>query len=189
MDWDAWARYYGAELDELHLPFAFRLIETAWDARSIAGVVAELEGALPDGAWPILALGNHDRPRLATRLGAAQARVAAMLLLTLRGTPTLLYGDELGMVDQDVPVERQRDWFGRTQGGVSRDPTRTPMPWSGERNGGYSTADEARLWLPVWREYRTGNVEAQLEDPRSSLTLYRRLIALRGASDALRRGA
>jgi alpha-glucosidase len=188
MDWETWARYYGAELDELHLPFAFRLIETEWDARAVSAVVTELEGALPDGAWPILALGNHDRSRLATRLGAAQARVAAMLLLTLRGTPTLLYGDELGMADQDVPADRQRDWFGRTPGGVSRDPTRTPMPWNGGRNAGYSDAGEERLWLPVWHEYPTRNVEAQRADPRSSLTLYRRLIALRRESEALRRG-
>ena len=62
-------------------------------------------------------------------------------------------------------VERQRDWFGRTQGGVSRDPTRTPMPWNGERNGGYSTADEARLWLPVWREYATGQRRGAARGP------------------------
>jgi alpha-glucosidase len=188
MDWETWARYYGEELDELHLPFAFRLIETAWDARAVAAVVAELEGALPDGAWPILALGNHDRPRLATRLGRPQARVAAMLLLTLRGTPTLLYGDELGMVDQDVPVERQRDWFGLGLGGVSRDPTRTPMPWDDGPNAGFSPADEARLWLPISREHRTLNVAAQAADARSSLTLYRRLIALRREGDALATG-
>jgi alpha-glucosidase len=188
MDWETWARYYGEELDELHLPFAFRVIETEWDARAISAVVAELEGALPDGAWPILALGNHDRPRLATRLGRPQARVAAMLLLTLRGTPTLLYGDELGMVDQDVPLDRQRDWFGRTDGGVSRDPARTPMPWSAGRNAGFSAADEGRLWLPVSREFRTLNVEAQRADPCSLLTLHRRLIALRRGSEALTTG-
>jgi alpha-glucosidase len=188
MDWPTWARYYGEELDELHLPFAFRLIETQWDARAIAAVVAELEGALPDGAWPILALGNHDRPRLASRLGRPQARVAAMLLLTLRGTPTVLYGDELGMVDQPVPVDRRRDWFGHADGGVSRDPTRTPMPWTAGRNAGFSSADEAKLWLPVSHEYQTLNVAAQGDDPRSSLTLYRRLIALRRESEALSRG-
>jgi alpha-glucosidase len=189
MDWQTWARYYGEELDELHLPFAFRVIETDWDARALAGVVTELEGALPDGAWPILALGNHDRPRLATRLGRPQARVAAMLLLTLRGTPTLLYGDELALVDQDVPADRQRDHFGLTDGGVSRDPTRTPMPWHSGRNAGFSDADEAQLWLPVWREHRSDNVETQRADPRSSLTLHRRLIALRRESAALGTGA
>jgi alpha-glucosidase len=86
-----------------------------------------LEAALPDGAWPVLAVGNHDRSRLASRLGRAQARIAAMLLLTLRGTPVSLYGDQLGMIDQPVPRGRQRDDFGFADGGVSHDPARTPM--------------------------------------------------------------
>jgi alpha-glucosidase len=147
-----------------------------------------MEAALPEGAWPILAFGNHDRPRLATRLGRPQARVAAVLLLTLRGTPTLLYGDELGMVDQDVPRERQRDHFGLTAGGASRDPTRTPMPWDRSPNAGFSTAPEAALWLPIAREHATLNVEAQRADPGSFLELYRRLLSLRAASTALRDG-
>ncbi|MCC6830289.1 MAG: DUF3459 domain-containing protein [Thermoleophilia bacterium] len=188
MDWDRWARYFGEHLDELHLPFAFRLIETAWEAPALAAVLGELDDALPEGAWPILALGNHDRRRLATRLGRPQARVAAMLLLTARGTPTILYGDELGLVDQDVPVERRRDAFARATGGVSRDPTRTPMPWNAGPNSGFSPADARDLWLPVCVEYQTLNVEAQRADPRSSLTLYRRLLELRRASAALTAG-
>jgi alpha-glucosidase len=187
MDWSEWATFYGERLDELHLPFAFKLIETPWDAVELARVVGELDAALPDGAWPILALGNHDRRRLATRLGRPQARVAAVLLLTLRGVPTIFYGDELGMVDQEVPVGRGRDAFA-VNGGVSHDPTRTPMPWNNGRNGGFSTADPDALWLPVCEEYRTINVAAQLGDPGSSLNLYRRLIELRGRSDALRLG-
>jgi alpha-glucosidase len=113
--------------------------------------------------------------------------VAAVLLLTLRGVPTILYGDELGMVDQEVPVSRGRDSFA-ANGGVSHDPTRTPMPWNEGPNGGFSTADPDVLWLPVCVEYPTINVEAQLRDPDSSLDLYRRLIALRRDSDALRLG-
>ena len=89
MGWEQWARYFGADADELHLPFAFKLIETPWTAEDLRATIEALEAALPADAWPILALGNHDRPRLASRLGPAQARVAAMLLLTLRGTPTL----------------------------------------------------------------------------------------------------
>jgi alpha-glucosidase len=188
MDWDRWAAYFGAELDELQLPFAFRLIETPWDAGALADAIGGMEAALPAGAWPILALGNHDRPRLATRLGRAQARVAAVLLLTLRGTPTVLYGDELGLVDQDVPPERQRDHFGLVAGGASRDPTRTPMPWDAGPNAGFSTAPEDALWLPIAHEHATLNVEAQRTDPGSSLDLYRRLLALRAASPALRDG-
>ena len=187
LEWDRWAEFYGAELDELHLPFAFQLIETPWRAVDLAETIDSLESALPDGAWPILALGNHDRRRLASRIGRAQARVAAMLLLTLRGSPTILYGDELGMMDQAVPRERQRDYFGLS-GGVSHDPTRTPMPWTAGRNGGFSSAEPDDLWLPASTEYETINVESQLADPGSSLNLYRRLLALRRDSESLLRG-
>lgn len=187
-DWKRWASFYGAELDGLHLPFAFQLIETQWNARALADTIGALEAALPDGAWPILALGNHDRPRLATRIGPDQARVAATLLLTLRGTPTLLYGDELGLTDQAVPPSRQRDHFGLTQGGASRDPTRTPMPWNAGPNGGFAPADATDLWLPICREYEAINVEAQLAVPESSLSLYRRLLRLRRSDAALREG-
>ena len=87
-----------------NLPFNFHLIQTEWNARAIANIIRTYESLLPPGAWPNYVLGNHDQPRLATRVGPAQARAAAMLLLTLRGTPTLYYGDELGM--QDVPWPR-----------------------------------------------------------------------------------
>jgi alpha-glucosidase len=187
LEWDQWAEFYGAALDELHLPFAFQLIESPWRAPDLAETIKCLESALPAGAWPILALGNHDRRRLASRTGRAQARVAAMLLLTLRGSPTILYGDELGVTDQVVPRERQRDTFGLS-GGVSHDPTRTPMPWTAGQNGGFSTAGPEQLWLPVNSEYETINVESQLADPSSSLNLYRRLLALRRDSEALLRG-
>jgi alpha-glucosidase len=187
LDWPRWAEFYGADLDELHLPFAFQLIETPWEAEALAATVAELEAALPAGAWPILAFGNHDRRRLASRIGRQQARVAAVALLTLRGSPCLLYADELGMIDQEVPPERGRDTFVQ-YGGVSHDGTRTPMPWSGARNGGFSTAAEANLWLPVAADYERINVDAQLADPDSILNLYRALLELRSRSAALREG-
>jgi alpha-glucosidase len=188
LDWPRWAEFYGRELDELHLPFAFQLIETPWRALELAAAIDSLEEALPDGAWPILALGNQDRRRLASRLGPAQARVAAVLLLTLRGSPTIFYGDELGVLDQPVPLDHQRDHFGLS-GGVSHDPARTPMPWTSGRNGGFSTASPDALWLPVHKDYETINVEAQLVDAHSSLHLYRWLLALRKRSEALRLGA
>ena len=188
MAWEEWARYFGEAGDELHMPFAFKLIETPWNAAALNATIEELEAALPGDAWPIIALGNHDRPRLASRLGLAQARVAAMLLLTLRGTPCVLYGDELGLRDQPVAPERRRDHFGLASGGASRDPIRTPMPWNAGPNGGFSPAAERDLWLPAWREHRHDNVEAQLADPGSMLNLYRRLIALRAASPALHAG-
>jgi alpha-glucosidase len=187
MAWEAWAAYYGENGRGVHLPFAFALIETPWEAAALEETIVSLEGSLPPGEWPILAFSNHDRRRLATRLGSAQARVAAVLLLTLRGTPVLLYGDELGMRDQDVPRERQRDQFGLV-GGVTHDPARTPMPWNAGPNGGFSSAHESQLWLPACHEYETINVEAQLADPDSSLNLYRRLIRLRRQNPALSEG-
>jgi alpha-glucosidase len=187
MGWDDWAEYFGAGLG-LHLPFAFKLIETPWEPEALAETIVRLEASLPEGAWPILALGNHDRPRLASRIGRGQAKVAAVLLLTLRGTPMFLYGDELGMVDQPVARQHQRDYFGLAEFGVSRDPTRTPMPWDAGPHGGFAPADAPDLWLPVSNEYESNNVEAQLGDPGSMLNLYRQLIALRKGSSALCRG-
>src|SRR5438132_1688675 len=86
--------YYGAELDELHMPFNFTLLNVPWTAEAVRSTVDEMEAALPAGAWPNWVLGNHDESRVASRIGAAAARSAMLLLLTLRGTPTLYYGDE-----------------------------------------------------------------------------------------------
>jgi len=188
MEWADWAAYYGPDLDVMHLPFPFRLLETPWVAGALLAELRDLYDALPTGAWPIVALGNHDRSRLATRLGRPQARVAAVLLLTLAATPCLLYGDELGLVDQAVPGTRQRDFFARSTGGISRDPVRTPMPWNGGPNAGFSSAPEADLWLPVAHDAGSVNVEAQLLDPGSFLSLYRRLLELRTQRPALRGG-
>ncbi|MDQ3734499.1 MAG: alpha-amylase family glycosyl hydrolase [Actinomycetota bacterium] len=188
MSWADWAAYYGAALDGMHLPFPFRLLETPWRADLLRAELQALYAAMPAGAWPIVALGNHDRVRLATRLGPKQARVAAVLLLTLSATPCLLYGDELGLTDQPVPRERQRDYFARASGGVSRDPTRTPMPWDTGPNFGFSSSPEAHLWLPVAANGAEVNVSAQLSDPASLLNLYRRLLHLRTVHPALRWG-
>ena len=122
-------RFYGAGLD---LPANFHLLSTPWEAEAVGALIEGYEAALPDGAWPNWVLGNHDRPRLASRLGPAQALVAAVLLLTLRGTPTLYYGDELGLRDVAVPPEHVQDpWEKRVPGqGLGRDPVRAPMPWT-----------------------------------------------------------
>jgi alpha-glucosidase len=133
---------------------------------------------LPQGGWPNWVLGNHDQPRIATRIGERQARLAALLLLTLRGTPTMYYGDELGFINVPIPPERVQDpWEKNEPGlGLGRDPCRTPMQWSAERNAGFS---EGKPWLPLSADRETRNVETLRNDPRSLLTLYRRLIALR----------
>jgi alpha-glucosidase len=123
---------------------------------------------------------NHDRPRLATRLGPGQERPAATLLLTLRGTPTLYYGDELGMRDVEIPSDKRVDpWvFG------NRDPVRTPMQW--DAAGSFTTGEP---WLPFAPDHERVNVEAQRDDPDSLLSLYRRLLALRRSEPDLVSGA
>jgi glycosidase len=187
-DWQEWASYYGQNLDELHLPFNFRLLGIPWQAQAIGQVVDSMEEVLPPGAWPNHVLGNHDESRLATRYGYAQARLAAMLLLTLRGTPTLYYGDEIGMMDVPVPANQQKDPWGLRVSGLGRDPCRTPMQWSSAPNAGFSSPEVTDLWLPLSADYRDTNVERQLADPTSLLNLYRALLAYRRASPALHSG-
>ena len=172
-------RYYGPGGRGAHLPFNTALVTLPWEAGAIRAAVEACEAALPDGAWPNWVLGNHDQSRVATRLGAAQARVAAMLLLTLRGTPTLYYGDEIGLPDVPVPPGRVVDVAGR-------DPERSPMPWTTGANAGFSTADP---WLPITDDPGTFSVEAQERSPGSMLTLHRQLLALRRSEPALHLGS
>ena len=182
--------YYGADLSGFHLPFNFHLLSTPWRARDIAALVERYEAALPPGGWPNWVLGNHDRSRVASRLGPAQARVAAMLLLTLRGTPTLYQGDEIGMEDVPIPPDRVQDpWERNVPGlGLGRDPVRTPMQWDAGPNAGF-TRPGAEPWLPLAPDHATRNVAAQAEDPRSMLSLHRALLALRRAEPALSVGS
>jgi len=179
--------YYGADLKGAHLPFNFQLIETAWDARGIARMIDQYEAAVPARAWPNWVLGNHDKPRIATRVGVEQARVAAMLLLTLRGMPTMYYGDELGMHNVPIPPQLVQDRFEkRVPGlGLGRDPCRTPMQWDATPNAGFT---RARPWLPVADDFPVVNVQAEREDPKSILSLYRALTKLRRAEPALSTG-
>ena len=180
------AAWYGEDLDAAHLPFNFKLIQTPWDPRAIDEIVRRYEAALPVGAQPNWVLGNHDNPRVASRWGPKRARAAMVLLLTLRGTPTLYYGDELGMTDVEVPPDRVRDPREKTQPGHGRDPERAPMPWSWEANAGFSAGDP---WLPLWEGWRGGNVEAQSADPGSMLSLTKALLKLRRDEPALHSGA
>jgi alpha-glucosidase len=174
-------RFYGRDLGGLHMPFNFQLITLPWTPRAIHRAVTDYEAALPDGAWPNWVVGNHDRSRIATRVGPAQARVAAVLLLTLRGTPTLYYGDEIGMADVPIAPDLQRDPQG-LNGGESRDPERTPMRWDGSATGGFT---DATPWLPLGAATETLNVASERADPASILSLYARLLELRRAERAL----
>jgi alpha-glucosidase len=180
--------YYGKCLAGVHLPFNFQLLFTAWNAPALASLIEEYEKALPAGAWPNWVLGNHDQKRVATRVGNAQARIAAMLLLTLRGTPTLYYGDELGMTDVPIsPNAVQDPWEKNEPGlGLGRDPQRTPMQWDKSAHAGFT--DHAP-WLPVGPDYRQFNVACEKGDPTSMLVLYRSLIVLRRRTRALTSGS
>ena len=187
-DWSVLASYYGEELDELHLPFNFGLLGVQWDAGAVRELVDAYEAALPPGAWPNYVLGNHDEGRIASRVGALHARLAALLLFTLRGTPTLYYADELGLHDVPVPPEREQDPWGKNVPGLSRDPARTPMPWDDSANAGFCPPD-VEPWLPLNADYPTLNVTAEQADPRSMLALHQRLLALRRATPALHAGS
>jgi alpha-glucosidase len=170
--------YYGNDLAGAHLPFNFALLSTLWSARSIEKIIADYERALPAGAWPNWVLGNHDRPRVASRVGREQARVAAMLLLTLRGTPTLYYGDEIGMRQVAIAPDQVRDPFEKNVPGigVGRDGCRTPMQWDATAWAGFSATQP---WLPVADDFLHENVVNLDADARSILNLYRALIGLR----------
>jgi alpha-glucosidase len=180
--------YYGNDLTGAQMPFNFALLSTLWSARSVEKIIADYEGVLPKGAWPNWVLGNHDRPRVASRIGPEQARVAAMLLLTLRGTPTLYYGDEIGMHQVAIAPDQVRDPFEKNVPGigVGRDGCRTPMQWDATPYAGFSTTTP---WLPLAPDFAQENVVNLNADARSILSLYRALIALRRKLPQLVTGA
>ena len=174
------ARYFGQN-DELHLAFDFTSLLAPWDAAGWRACLDRVAAELgPIGAWPTWTLSNHDNPRHRTRYGGseARARAAAVLLLTLRGSPFLYAGEELGLEDAVVPTDRVVDPGGR-------DPCRAPVPWDASPTHGWETTDP---WLPWPPSPETRNVESLRDDPGSILHLYRRLLAIRRATPALTRG-
>ena len=176
--------YYGRDLGGVDLPFNFALLRAPWHARTIAQLIDEYELLLPAGGWPNWVLDNHDSPRIASRVGRDQSRIAAMLLLTLRGTPTIYYGDELGMIQVPISVERASDPLERNMPGfgLGRDGARTPMQWDSAAFGGFSRHEP---WLPLADDFSTQNVVNQAQNPDLMLNLYRRLISLRRRTPAL----
>lgn len=178
------AAYYGEGGRGVHLPFNFTLLAAPWNAAELAPLIAAYEAAIPEGGWPNWVLSNHDRPRAVGRLGPDQARVAAMLLLTLRGTPTLYYGDEIGMKQVPIPRDRVQDPFEKNVPGLGlgRDGARTPMQWDDGPFAGFSTVEP---WLPLADDFTEVNVKCEQGEAVSMLTLTRALIALRRAHPAL----
>jgi alpha-glucosidase len=178
-------KYYGPNGDGADMPFNFQLLSASWNASDIARMIRDYDAALPAHAWPNWVLGNHDNPRVASRIGAVQARAAAVLLLTLRGTPTLYYGDEIGMTDGCIAPDQVRDPAELRQPGIGqgRDPERTPMQW--DSSPPYCGFTNGRPWLPVGT---ATSVREQDGDTTSLLSLFRRLLVLRRSHAALVRG-
>jgi alpha-glucosidase len=173
MQLERWAGFYGSGEDQLHLAFNFPFTFSPLEADALRGIVGETTAALPEPAWPVWTLSNHDIPRFPTRMCGGdprKIRCVLLALLTLRGTPVLYYGDELGLPQVDVPEAVARDLAGR-------DGARTPMPWS---DGGWINP-----WLPVGGGT---SVEQQRSDSDSILSFTRAVIARRRATPDLLAG-
>ena len=188
-DYGVWAKYYGERQDEIHVPFNFHLTYAAWTSDAVRAAVEGVQGVLPPGAWASWVLGNHDQPRFASasRAGRDQAKVGMLLLLTLRGTPTIYYGEEIGMTDVAIAAGEARDPVERREPGRGRDPERSPMQWDASPNAGFCPPG-VRPWLPLAPDAAAVNVAGQAEDPGSVLTLTRRLLRLRREHPVLSTG-
>lgn len=174
--------YYGHHTaPELHLPLNLKLAWTEWNAGELSRTIEQYEQQVPPHGWPAWTISTHDCLRLAMRCQGEQPRVAAMLLLTLRGTPTHYYGEEVGMRGVPIPPEHAVDPQGRRTG-RNRDPERTPMQWDGGQHAGFSSGEP---WLPIGDDVETANVASQSGHPGSLLALYRRLFALRRGESTL----
>ena len=189
---DTLISFYGRGDDELHLAFNFVFIETAFEAEALREVVQGIEALLPASAWPVWTGSNHDVSRLVTRWAAGdetKVRLALLILLTLRGTPVLYQGDEIGMPDTALSVDDLRDPVGLRfwPAYAGRDPVRTPMQWANRPGAGFTTP-QGRPWLPLG-DVAAFNVEDQREDADSVLRWCRDLIALRRVTPDLQVGA
>ncbi len=186
------AASYGERGDGLHMAFNFDFLLRRWSAEDFRESAKRWYAALPEGAWPNFTLSNHDQKRHFSRYGRggnadARARVAAAMLLCLRGTPFLYYGEEIGMACQTLPRASLRDPLGLATWPLrlGRDEERTPMQWDDSPNAGFSLGEP---WLPVNSDYRHKNVSAQKSDPASLWSWYATLLRLRRSESALRSG-
>ncbi len=182
-DFERFGDYYGRQAPELHMAFNFLFVESNFEALELAPVVEGTLAALPAGATAVWTASNHDVGRFPTRWchnDERATRAALVVLATLPGTVVLYYGDELGMNDVDVPLSQQVDEMSLARPRrPTRDRGRTPMPWSCEKNAGF-TSPSARPWLPIG-EHTATNVKSQRDDPASVLHLWRELAQLRKA--------
>jgi alpha-glucosidase len=177
------ASYLGTpERPELHLSFDFRPLHAPWDAARLATAIEAMESDFAEPRWPTFVLSNHDQVRHRSRYGSeARARAAAVLELTVRGTPFLYAGEELGLEDAVVPDDRVVDPDGR-------DGCRAPIPWSADGDDESGHGWPVRPWLPFPANAATHAADAQVGVAGSMHALYSDLLRLRRGHEALRRG-
>ena len=192
LPYDKLIQFYGKNNDECQLPFNFHLLGVKWKAPIIKKEVNDFEKILPEGCWPSYVLGNHDQHRIVNKIGSEkQARIANMLLLTLRGTPTVYYGEEICMKNVHIPKSMIQDPPAVKQPElahiVGRDPERTPMQWDDSPNSGFS-AKGVKTWLPIAKDYKTNNVKVQEKEKDSMLVLFKQLTKLRSEYSCLNSG-
>ena len=173
---ESYPKYYGIDGNLVHLPAMFEFIKEPWDCEVIFNILKKYYTVLPSFAWPNFQLGNHDRSRVASRWGQEEARTGAMLLLTLKGTPFIYNGEELGMIDVEIPENKVADPTSNMESKLARDAYRTPMQWDNSNYAGFSTSES---WLLISPDYKENNVTQELQTPNSMLQLYRALIKLR----------
>jgi alpha-glucosidase len=177
--------FYGKLRTDICAPFNFECLSLPWDASTYRGFIDMYQQALLPGQPPVYNMGNHDKTRLATRIGRDSAKTAAMLLMTLPGMPFIYYGDELGMEDVAVPKDRVKDPFASPDG-KGRDVVRTPMLWDTTAHAGFSDIEP---WLPVGEGYRKLNAAVQAGDDTSFLNLYKVLLRIRNNVQTIKYGS
>jgi alpha-glucosidase len=184
--------YYGNGENEFNLVFSFPITNQWWSAKNFSYAYENWIRKLQKTSWPALVMNNHDLMRVVGRYGNGQkgrsrAKVAAAMLMTLRATPFLYYGEELGMESINIPKNKIVDPVGKKFWPVmrGRDNARTPMQWNKKKFAGFSRKEP---WLPISKDFSQINVEAESTDENSVLTFYRQLIELRKNSEILRKG-
>jgi alpha-glucosidase len=190
---DQLKEYYGPHgNDELQMPMDFMF--TTVDKLSPPEFRRQIAAVDASGGWPVYVISNHDKVRSYNRYGDGKnndaiAKLMGAFYLTLRGSPIMYYGEELGMENNDPKrKEDVKDPIGRTgwPQEIGRDGERTPMQWNTDENAGFS---KKAPWLPVPPSYKTHNVATESKDPNSVLNLYKKVLALRHTNEALLEGS
>lgn len=183
----SYIKFYKNVAPSVSAPFNFEGIDLPWEAKAFQSFIDRFQAKLHTTYVPVYNLGNHDKPRLATRVGPVAARTAAMLLLTLPGMPIMYYGDEIGMTNALIMPSEVKDPAEKNQPGLGygRDPERTPLQWDATAHAGFS---KHKTWLPIPENYRYINIDSEATEPYSMLSLYKQLLSLRNGLATLKYG-